>query len=235
MIRPGTVTGVRQSMLRHRCVSILLGVAVLAVQGQALAGVASRLEKAEKMAREGNFAPAYCIWNPLAKKGNAEAQFNLGWLYRNGDGVAVDKQQAQQLWETAAEKGHAEAQMALGTLYSMERASPENRALAVRWFSAAAEQGFEDALLILLDYADAGDQQALDAVTSLIQQEKVGTRLIVRVDKGNVRTQPSTKATVLITLPRDSWLLKLDDQGDWIRVWVPPLQKTGWVFHSLFE
>ena len=80
-----------------------------------------------------------------------------------------------------------------------------------------------------------GDQQALDAVTSLIQQKKVGTRLAIRVDKGNVRTRPSTQAAVLITLPRNSWLLKLDDRGDWIRVWVPPLQKTGWAFHSLFD
>jgi len=223
-------------MLRHRCVSILLAVAVLGVQQQVpAAGVATQLEKAEEMARAGNFAPAYCIWRPLADKGNAEAQFNLGWLYRNGDGMAVDKLQAQQLWEAAAEEDHAEAQMALGTLYSMERTTPENRALAVRWFRAAAEQGFEDALLILLDYADEGDQQALDAVTSLIQQEKVGTRLAIHVDKGNVRARPSTQAAVLITLPRNSWLLKLDDRGDWIRVWVPPLQKTGWAFHSLFD
>lgn len=220
-------------MFRRRCVSLVLGLAVAGAA--AAAAVPAGLEEAKKLARQGNFAPAYCIWRPLADKGNAEALFHLGWLYRNGNGVAADNRQAEQLWQAAAEKGHAEAQMALGTLYSLEGPDSDNLAQAVSWFHAAAGQGFEDALLILLDYADAGNQDAVDAVADLVRQRKVGTRLVIRVDKGNVRAQPSTGSQVLLTLPRNSHLLKLDDQGKWIRVWVPALQQTGWAFHSLFE
>ena len=222
-------------MLQRRCVSLLLALVVAATPQVVPARVSTELAKAMELASEGDFAPAYCIWQPLAERGNAEALFNLGWLYRNGNGVAADDGRARELWQAAAEKGHAEAQMALGTLYSMQRDDPENYAQAVRWFRAAASQGVEDALLILLDYADAGNQQAADAVAGLVEQRKVGVRVLISVDDGNIRAQPSTKSPVLITLPRNSELLKLDDQGKWIRVWVPPLRDTGWAFHSLFK
>lgn len=229
------VTKVIRSMLQRRYVSLLLALAVAAAPRVIPARVSTELAKATELASEGNFAPAYCIWRLLADQGNAEALFNLGWLYRNGNGVVADDGQARQLWQAAAEQGHAEAQMALGTLYSMQRTDPENFAQAVRWFRAAAGQGIDDALLILLDYADAGNQQAVDAVAELVRQRKVGARVVISVDEGNIRAQPSTKSQVLITLPRNSELLKLDDQGKWVRVWVPPLQDTGWAFHSLFE
>ena len=39
----------------------------------------------------GDFATALREWTPLAEQGNASAQYNLGFVYYNGEGVLQDK------------------------------------------------------------------------------------------------------------------------------------------------
>ena len=58
----------------------------------------------------GDYAIAYCHWLPLAKRGYAEAQYHVGWLYANGNGLAVDIKRALHWWMRAAEQGHTDAQ-----------------------------------------------------------------------------------------------------------------------------
>jgi TPR repeat protein len=45
------------------------------------------------------------------------AQYNLGYLYRNGHGVTQDYAKARHFYELAAEQGHASGQFGLGYLY----------------------------------------------------------------------------------------------------------------------
>jgi uncharacterized protein len=193
------------------------------------------LARAEAYALDGDFAPAWCIWEPLAEAGNVTAQFNLGWLYRNGNGVAANDERARQLWEQAAQSGHAEAQMALAMLYGQKGGSVEDQAQAINWYREAAAQGIEDALLVLLDYADRGDAAAAAAVAALLSEERVGKLVTVTVDKANVRERPATSGQVLATLPQGARVRQLAVTGDWRRVWVPESNTTGWMFHSLFE
>lgn len=193
------------------------------------------LARAEAYAMDGDFAPAWCIWEPLAREGNASAQFNLGWLYRNGNGVAANDERARQLWEQAARSGHAEAQMALAMLYGQQGSSMENQSQAIYWYRKAAEQGIEDAMLVLIDYADRGDVAAGAAVDALLGSGRVGKLVAVTVDKANVREQPTTSGRVLGTLPEGTRVRQLAVSGDWRCVWVPELKATGWMFHTLFE
>ena len=72
---------------------------------------------------EGNFAEAYCKWKPLAQRGYAEAQYNLGWLYANGNGLNVDLQLAHHWWAAAARQGHADAP-AIGTRTKLDVFAP---------------------------------------------------------------------------------------------------------------
>jgi len=55
-------------------------------------------------------AALYC---EAARRGDAEAQFSLGWMYANGRGVARDDVVAASLLALAAEAGHAAARRAL--------------------------------------------------------------------------------------------------------------------------
>ena len=49
-----------------------------------------------------------------ASEGEATAQYNLGFCYKMGIGVAKDEGKAMQYYKMAAEKGHAQAQAVFG-------------------------------------------------------------------------------------------------------------------------
>ena len=48
-----------------------------------------------------------------ADRGDAAAQFNLGFMYETGAGVPQDDREAVRWWRLAADQGNAEAQSAL--------------------------------------------------------------------------------------------------------------------------
>ena len=52
-----------------------------------------------------------------AEQGNAEAQYNLGLMYYNGEDVEKDFPTAKYWFEKSAEQGNAEAQYKLGDIY----------------------------------------------------------------------------------------------------------------------
>ena len=46
-------------------------------------------------------------------RGNADALYNLGWAYYNGDGIEKDAQAAIKCWRESAIKGNVDAKDAL--------------------------------------------------------------------------------------------------------------------------
>lgn len=80
-------------------------------------------------------------WRPLAKRGNVEAQNMLGYMYRYGQGVSQDFDQARHWYGLAADKGHARAQNNLGAMYRQGLGGPQDFQKALQWFRRAAEQG----------------------------------------------------------------------------------------------
>ncbi len=93
----------------------------------------------------GAYATALREWRPLAEQGNAKAQYNLGLMYRKGQGVPQDDAEAVGWWCKAAEQGDAAAQNNLGVMYKMGLGVPQDYAEAVRWWRKAAEQGHANA------------------------------------------------------------------------------------------
>ncbi len=89
----------------------------------------------------GDYVTALREWHPLAKQGNAKAQYKLGLMYDNGLGVTQDYARAVNWYHKAAEQGNAGAQYNLGYLYTNGLGVPQNYARAVKWFRKAAEQG----------------------------------------------------------------------------------------------
>ena len=89
----------------------------------------------------GDYATALREWRPLAEKGDALAQYNLGVLYRKGRGVPQDDVQARGWYAKAAAQGQAKAQFNLGTLYFNGEGVPKDYQQALRWFRLAADQG----------------------------------------------------------------------------------------------
>jgi TPR repeat protein len=88
-----------------------------------------------------DYATALREWRPLAERGDALAQYNLGMLYRKGRGVPQDDVQARKWYAKAAAQGLAKAQFNLGTLYFNGEGGPKDYQQALRWFRLAADQG----------------------------------------------------------------------------------------------
>ncbi len=78
-----------------------------------------------------------------AEAGDADAQYNLGVLYVNGEGTPQDFDEAYRWYHLAAEQGHPMAQAVLGGMYFFGRGILKDDLEAVRWYRRAAEQGNE--------------------------------------------------------------------------------------------
>jgi cell division septation protein DedD len=91
-----------------------------------------------------NYESAVAIWRPLAEKGDADAQFNLGQAYRLGRGVSINLAAAKTWFERAAGSGHVDAQTTLGLLLFQNG----DQAAGLKWLRQAAEQGEPRALLV---------------------------------------------------------------------------------------
>ena len=95
--------------------------------------------------RLGDYSQALHEWAPIAAQGNAEAQKNLGSIYRQGRGVPVDFFKAIEWYKKAAKQGNATAQYTLGQMYFEAQGVPQDFAKAAKWYRKAAEQGLNAA------------------------------------------------------------------------------------------
>lgn len=108
----------------------------------ALAAIASAPARADVKAgveawQRSDFAGAVKEWRPLADKGDADAQFNMGQAYKLGRGVPKDLRIAQSWYEKAAAQGHAQAQSNLGLILFQTG----DRGKAMPWLKLASDKG----------------------------------------------------------------------------------------------
>ena len=89
----------------------------------------------------GDFIAALREWRPLAEQGDPQAQFYLGIMHTNGEGVPEDNRQAAYWFRKSARQGHSQSQYHLGILYANGAGVPEDDPQAVYWFRKSAEQG----------------------------------------------------------------------------------------------
>ena len=98
-------------VVHHRCLILL---AFLMTLSSPVA--AQDLQKGLAVYNAGDFATALEEWKPLAEAGDSDAQFALGCMYHNGDGVPQDDKEALKWYNLTAEQGHAAAQVLLAAL-----------------------------------------------------------------------------------------------------------------------
>jgi TPR repeat protein len=110
----------------------------------------------------GDYAAAAREWQPIAERGDANAQYNMGLLFSCGQGVPQDNQKAAEWYKKAAEQGVAAAQYNLAVLIANGAGVPKDSRQAAEWFRKAADNGIAPAAANLADleydthdYADA--------------------------------------------------------------------------------
>ena len=129
---------------------------------------AEKLEPFNAAYARTDYSSPYLDAKTRADEGSASAQFDLGRMFENGQGVNTDDQQAVFWYGKAAEQGYADAQTSLGEFYARGRGLPRNDPYAVAWFRKAAEQGLARAQYDLAYMYSRGlgvprdDQQAID-------------------------------------------------------------------------
>ena len=80
-----------------------------------------------------------------AEQGDAAAQFNLGAMYTNGQGVRKDEAEAVRWFRMAAEQGDDIGQFSLGTMYAVGQGVRKDSVLAHMWLNIAGANGNEAA------------------------------------------------------------------------------------------
>ena len=91
----------------------------------------------------GDYVKALRLFRIAAEKGKISsglAQYSLGLMYDEGQGVPQDYAEAVKWYRKAAEQGHARAQNNLGAMYYKGRGVPQDYAEAHMWFNLAASR-----------------------------------------------------------------------------------------------
>ena len=97
----------------------LASVTMVFVTMGALPVPAQTFDEAVAAYERGDFATALRGFRSYAEQGDASAQFNLGLMYDNGEGVPENDAEALRWFRLAAEQGHALAQSNLGLMYAI--------------------------------------------------------------------------------------------------------------------
>ena len=100
-------------------------------------------QKGRDAFQRGDYATALKEWTPIAEQGNADAQFNLGFMYLKGQGAPQNFETAIKWLTLAVEQGHAYAQGALGFMYLEGQGVPQNYVYAHMWLNLSASIGEE--------------------------------------------------------------------------------------------
>lgn len=125
--------------MRYKCLVAAM-IAAAAAAPLSAQSVTAGIEAWQKS----DYAGAVAIWRPLANRGDAAAQFNLGQAYRLGRGVQQDLVAAQDWFDRAARKGNVDAEAMLGMMLFQSG----NQTGGLRWLKMAAQQQEPHAMLI---------------------------------------------------------------------------------------
>lgn len=106
-----------------RCLFAVMMILMLHIS----AARAGAFEEGLAAALMGDYGRAFSLFQPLAREGDARAQFNLGVLYERGQSAVPNFSKTALWYRLSAEKGHAGAQTNLGALYENGQGGHQGR------------------------------------------------------------------------------------------------------------
>jgi len=202
---------------------------------------AHELDKAVEAMRSGDFAEAYCIMRPFAEAGNADAQYNIGWIYLNGYGLRVNDSLALEWWQKASRQGHSDASFSIGMLYSMgEGKVAKDSNKAIDYYLLAMKDGHEDAITMLQSMMLRNDRMIRGRMHSIVSQHAslFGVKRQVKAKKLNARKGPTVEDKIVAQLLKGQTVLEIHKQGRWSQVVIlddEKIDQAVWVYNPLLE
>jgi len=124
--------------------SIIFGAVIITVKN-----FPDRFQEAAIAYRDGNYTEALALWRKMAQKGDVAAQYNVGALYRAGDGTNASPKAAHQWFVMAAKAGNAAAQYEAAKDFEYGRGVAASMPKAINWLRKSAQQGYTPAQIDL--------------------------------------------------------------------------------------
>jgi len=199
---------------------------------------AGDFEDAMHAMRDGNFAEAYCMLRPLAVSGDAEAQYNIGWMYLNGYGLAINDSLALEWWQRAADQGYTDATFSLAMLYSLgEGQVKKDPDLALDYYLAAMDDDHEDAIVIVKSMLLRDDKTIRLRARAIVKKyaDVLGEKHQVRVKRANIRSGPGQQHKIRKVLDKGAVVIELMRENKWSQIVLPEDDDILWVFSALLE
>jgi TPR repeat protein len=98
-------------------------------------------EDAANSYQRGDYAAAFNDFKALADKGDAHAQYMLGLMYHDGQGISPNETAAFGWFLKAAQQGNADAENYVGYMYYNGQGVAEDKSFGFNWLHKAALQG----------------------------------------------------------------------------------------------
>ncbi|MGB5395743.1 MAG: tetratricopeptide repeat protein [Gammaproteobacteria bacterium] len=205
--------------------------------------MAADIHDAMSAMRRGDFAEAYCILRPHAEQGDADAEYNIGWMYLNGYGLAIDDSQAMEWWLRASKQGHIDANFSIAMLYSLgEGRVKKDMDKAIDYYLLAAEAGHEDARLILKSMLTRDDKSIRERKHDIITNygNLLGDLYRVKVERANLRASANLEGKLVNRLLQGDIVIELGTEGKWRHVAVKTASgqaagQVAWIYATLLE
>lgn len=234
-----------------RLIITLMAAAVLLVATDALAQAGKHATESENAPTADQARQILDKTRPLAEKGDASAQYNMGVLYDQGYGVKQDAETARQWYLKAAAQHFAKAEHNLGIIYKSGKGVEANATKAAHWFRRAARDGepaAQNNLAVMYVRGDgvpkdmgaaarwaakaaaSGNQSAIDNLPEIVSGLPHSH---VNGEHVNVRADSSKTADVVRQADSANQLVVLKRAADWTQVMFPDDYAVGWIANFL--
>ena len=148
-------------------------VVIMLAAGTSSPAAADPFDDAFNTYMAGDHKAAIRLMDVLGRDGDIRAQYMMGRMYSEGEGVGQNDKTAAQWYKVAADRGDVVSQLSLGTLYVNGRGVNQNFVKAYKWFT----------LVSLSDNRTARGQalEVRELITQLMTPDQVdeGERLAV--------------------------------------------------------
>ena len=91
--------------------------------------------------KNGDYTTAFKKFREWAEQGDKQAQFKIGYMYQNGQGVVQNYKEAVSWFRKAAEQEYEKAQYSLALIYGEGKGVTQDYKEAARWYRKAAIRG----------------------------------------------------------------------------------------------
>lgn len=161
-------------------------IALLVATVPALADV----KKGVDLWQSGDYVAAVKEWRPVAERGDADAQFNMGQAYKLGRGAPLDLNAAKSWFEKAARSGHVQAQSNLGLILFQQG----NAAAAMPLIDKAARRDDARAQYVYGTALFNSDGVARDNVTAYAMMHRAAAQGLPAAKDSLAKMEPHISA-----------------------------------------